>query len=272
MSANLQVHVVQLDNTQTKLSVTLKQPNEAGVLTVTPLTDKTVKVLIINAATFEVVLEETTTGVTVVSEAAGTVDYDFSSAAVDEPGIYWIYFNVYDGVEFDTFPVEQGDLQIKINSLTLSADEAYKLQLAKGAVGTIVLEFDADSIGRNTLTNFPPKLTIGDSYDSDLGNEMKIYVRTPTRTAVTGIGSQTFVDSDFSAELQISQQSPSRLVKADVTWVPAVGPVEGYFRVEFSSQQTGRAAEGYATMMLRFKWGSLVVTAARQGVEWISTQ
>lgn len=272
MSANLQTHTVQLDNTVTKLSVTLKQPNEAGVLVVTPLTGKTVKVLIINAATFEVILAETDTGVSVVSEAAGTVDYDFAAAAVDEPGIYWVYFNVYTGSEYETFPVEQGNLQLRVNSLTMTAEAAYKIQLAKGAVGTTVLEFDADSVGRNILTNFPPRLTIGDSYSEDLLNQIKIYVRTPTRTAVTGVGSQTFVDSDFSAELTISQQSPGRLVRADVVWVPAVGATEGYFKVEFSSQQTGRAAEGYATMTLRFKWGSLVVTAARQGVEWVSTQ
>lgn len=111
-----QTHVRQINNTRTVLPVTLQQNNEAGTATAVDLTGLTVKFLMVDEDGTESV-SETTTGVTVVSAAAGTVNYDFSTAGVDETGRYYAYFRVYNGSEFDTFPVESRDLVVCVEGL-----------------------------------------------------------------------------------------------------------------------------------------------------------
>lgn len=46
----------------------------------------------------------TATGVTVVSAANGQVQYDFAAANVATAGVYYGWFRVGDGSEWDTFP------------------------------------------------------------------------------------------------------------------------------------------------------------------------
>jgi len=109
--------------------VTLQQPNESGVLAVVDLTGKTVSFKMLNAATGAIEIALTSTGVSVVTAASGTVNYDFSGAGVDTPGVYWGTFVVTEGGETDAFPVIQKDLKIIIDSDTMTGQEAYELAL-----------------------------------------------------------------------------------------------------------------------------------------------
>ena len=91
----------------TPLGATLKR-RATGGLQATNLTGLTVKAEVHNAAG-TVVVAETTTGVVVVSAAAGQVSYDFPSGASALPaGTYYVYFAVYgaggESTEFDTYP------------------------------------------------------------------------------------------------------------------------------------------------------------------------
>lgn len=124
-----QIHRRHIGDSRTVLPVTLKQPNSSGVETVVDLTGLTVKFTMVNAATGTVEIAETTTGVTVVTAASGTVNYDFSSGGVDTAGIYNAWFIVYDGAETDHFPVGRSDLQVYIDSDTVTAEEAYEAAL-----------------------------------------------------------------------------------------------------------------------------------------------
>ncbi len=86
---------------------TLKQRVSGGLQAVN-LTGKTIKVEVRNTAGM-VVVAETTTGVAVVSAAAGQVSYDFPAGASALPaGTYYVYFAVYgsggESTEFDTYP------------------------------------------------------------------------------------------------------------------------------------------------------------------------
>jgi hypothetical protein len=109
--------------------VTLQQPNESGVLTAVDLTGKTVQFKMVNAATNAVEIALTSTGVSVVTAASGTVNYDFSGAGVDTAGVYWGTFVVTESGETDSFPVRTQDLRILIDSDTQTAEEAYQSAL-----------------------------------------------------------------------------------------------------------------------------------------------
>jgi hypothetical protein len=124
--------------------------------------------------------------------------------------------------------------------------------------------------GVSIIDGFPDSLTIGDSYTTALVNFIKVYVRDASNNPLTGIGTKNFIDADFSADLTVSQGSKASLVRADCTWVPAAGPVEGYLKVEFETDQTRRGTEGSATMQLIFKWTGLEKTIATQTVEWMA--
>jgi len=124
-----QTHIRRVGDTRTVLPVTLQQPNESGVLTVVDLTGKTVSFKMVNAATNAVEIALTSTGVSVVTAASGTVNYDFSGAGVDTAGVYWGTFVVTEGGETDSFPVIQKDLKIIIDSDTITGQEAYELAL-----------------------------------------------------------------------------------------------------------------------------------------------
>jgi hypothetical protein len=109
--------------------VTLQQPNDSGVLAAVDLTGKTVQFKMVNAATNIVEIAMTSTGVSVVTAASGTVNYDFSGAGVDTAGVYWGTFVVTEGGETDSFPVRTQDLRILIDSDTQTAEEAYQSAL-----------------------------------------------------------------------------------------------------------------------------------------------
>ena len=124
-----QSHRRRVGDTRTLLYATLVQPNTSGVDTVINLTGLTVKFSMINAATDAVEIVETDTGVTVETAASGTVKYDFSAAGVDTAGIYNAGCVIYDGSEKDHVPVKRQDLQVKIDSDTMTAEEAYAAAL-----------------------------------------------------------------------------------------------------------------------------------------------
>lgn len=266
----VQKHTVMLGNTLTKLSVKVVRKNEAGTdVEAVDLDSKTLYFSMINAATGKTVVEATSTGITVVTAASGDMDYDFSSSGVSVPGIYYAYVDVDSGGEKDTFPVETGHLQIWVNSKTMEAEEAYRLQLEYSSKDTIVLQLNDSARGR--LLNFPDTLNVGDSYLESVDNHMEIYIRNAAQTPLTAVGTKAFADGDFIAKLTISQDNASSLVTGTCVWVPASGPTEGYLKCEFPRDQTRRAGEGTARLQLMFRWGGTVeVLAASRSVEWLN--
>ncbi len=121
-----QTHRRRVGDTRTVLSVSLVQPNTAGVLTAVDLTGLTVAFKMVNAATGATEIALTSTGVTVTTAATGQVQYDFSGAGVDTAGVYWGTFVVTQSSETDSFPVIQKDLKIVIDSDTISGEKAYE--------------------------------------------------------------------------------------------------------------------------------------------------
>lgn len=120
------------------------------------------------------------------------------------------------------------------------------------------------------ITGFPTSLVIGDSYVDDVNRHIKIYYRDSNDDPITTIGSKSVLDEDFVPVLRISQDNRSSVVVATCSWVAAVGPTEGYVKVELPKDQTRRASEGVAEMQLVFQWGSTIeVQVAKQTVNWI---
>ena len=95
-----QVHRRRVGDLRTVLPVTLQQPDSTG------------------------------TGVTVVTAASGTVNYDFSSTGVDAAGVYWGTFLVTESGQTDAVPVRAKDLKIIIDSDTQTGEEAYAAAVA----------------------------------------------------------------------------------------------------------------------------------------------
>ena len=120
-----QTHRRRVGDLRTVLPVTLKQPDSNGDLQVVDLTGKTVTFKMINAADGTTKISATSTGVTVVTAASGTVNYDFSSGGVDEAGVFWGTFIVTESGDTDSFPVMQQGLRIIIDSDTQSGEAAY---------------------------------------------------------------------------------------------------------------------------------------------------
>jgi hypothetical protein len=125
-----QIHRRRVGDLRTVLPVTLQQPNSSGVLAVIDLTGLTVTFKMINAADGTTKIAATSTGVSVVSAAAGTVNYDFSSGGVDAAGVYWGTFLVTESGQTDAVPVRQKDLKIVIDSDTQTGEEAYAAAVA----------------------------------------------------------------------------------------------------------------------------------------------
>ena len=124
------VHRRRVGDTRTVLPVTLQQANESGVLTAVDLTGLTVAFAMVNAATGATKIAATSTGVSVVTAASGTVNYDFSAGGVDTAGVYYGTFRVTQSSETDAFPVASKGLKICIDSATQTAEEAYAAALA----------------------------------------------------------------------------------------------------------------------------------------------
>ena len=119
------VHRRRVGDLRTVLPVTLQQPDATGLLQPVDLTGLTVTFSMVDAATGSVKVAATSTGVSVVSAVAGTVNYDFSAGGVDTAGIYWGTFRVTQSGETDAFPVATKGLKILIDSATQTAEEAY---------------------------------------------------------------------------------------------------------------------------------------------------
>lgn len=118
-----QTHRRHINDTRTVLPATLMQPNSSGVDTAVNLTGLTVKFKMVDSAGAEVIAE-TATGVTVVTAASGTVNYDFSASGIDTAGTYYGYFTVDDSGEKDHFPVQGRGLKIRIDGDAVTAEEA----------------------------------------------------------------------------------------------------------------------------------------------------
>ena len=118
-------HRRRVGDLRTVLPVTLQQPDATGLLQPVDLTGLTVTFSMVDAATGSVKVAATSTGVSVVSAVAGTVNYDFSAGGVDTAGIYWGTFRVTQSGETDAFPVATKGLKILIDSATQTAEEAY---------------------------------------------------------------------------------------------------------------------------------------------------
>lgn len=123
------VHRRRVGDTRTVLPVTLQQANESGVLAAVDLTGLSVTFSMVNAATGATKVAATSTGVSVVTAASGTVNYDFLAAGVDAAGVYYGTFTVTQSSETDAFPVAQKGLKICIDSATQTAEEAYAAAL-----------------------------------------------------------------------------------------------------------------------------------------------
>jgi hypothetical protein len=124
------VHRRRVGDLRTVLPVTLQQPDSTGTLAAINLTALTVTFKMINAATGATKIAATGTGVTVVTAASGTVNYDFSSGGVDASGVYWGTFLVTESGQTDAVPVRAKDLKIVIDSDTQTGEEAYAAAVA----------------------------------------------------------------------------------------------------------------------------------------------
>lgn len=120
-----QVHRRRVGDLRTVLPVTLQQPDSTGTLAAINLTALTVTFKMINAADGTTKIAATGTGVTVVTAASGTVNYDFSSTGVDTAGVFWGTFLVTEAGQTDAVPVRAKDLKIIIDSDTQAGEEAY---------------------------------------------------------------------------------------------------------------------------------------------------
>lgn len=120
-----QTHRRRVGDLRTVLPVTLQQPDSSGALSAINLTGLTVSFKMVNAADGVMKIAATSTGVTVVSAAAGTVNYDFSAEGVDEAGVFWGTFLVTESGQTDAVPVRQKDLKIIIDSDTQTGEEAF---------------------------------------------------------------------------------------------------------------------------------------------------
>jgi len=95
------VHTITEADSLTPLGMQLKQMS-AGRLVITNLTEKTVKVLVTDEDG-QTVVEETTTGVSVINATQGLVSYAIPTTL--EGGIYLVYARVYgSGNARDTYP------------------------------------------------------------------------------------------------------------------------------------------------------------------------
>lgn len=121
-----QTHRRRVGDLRTVLPVTLKQPDSTGDLQVVDLTGKTVTFKMLNAADGTTKISATSTGVTVVTAASGTVNFDFSSGGVDEAGVFWGTFIVTESGDTDSFPVMQQGLKIVIDSDTQTGEAVYE--------------------------------------------------------------------------------------------------------------------------------------------------
>lgn len=120
-----------------------------------------------------------------------------------------------------------------------------------------------------TITGFPSTLRVRDSYTQEVNRSISVFVRDAQGVPVTQIGSKTFADASFSPTCVISQDGQSGRVEANVTWVPPVGAVEGYLRIEIPASKSAYARAGAATVQVILRWPGVTFTLASQSVTWL---
>ncbi len=108
-----ETHKLGIGDTLTPLAVQLKQRDSTGTLSNVNLSGLTVKFTMVDSSGTTIV-DEATTGVTVTDAATGKVSYDFQTADVDVAGVFYGWFTVYSGSEYDTYPVGGRKLVIEI--------------------------------------------------------------------------------------------------------------------------------------------------------------
>lgn len=110
----MNTHEIHYGDSLTPIGLRIKRRNTSGVLAAVDLTGTTVKVLICDHGG-NVVVAETTEGVTVTNATEGEVSYDFpSGASALGAGTYYLYARVYVGTERDTYPVVSKQMRIRV--------------------------------------------------------------------------------------------------------------------------------------------------------------
>ena len=102
-----------IGDTRIAIAATLVRPNGTAV----DLSGLTVKFQMLDTQGTAVVAE-TADNVSTTDASAGEVQYDPQAADVDTAGSFAAYFTVYDGTDFETFPVKRGDSIIEIHDDT----------------------------------------------------------------------------------------------------------------------------------------------------------
>lgn len=121
-----QIHRRRVGDTRTVLPVTLQQPDSTGAIAAVNLTSLgTPTFSMVSAVDGTTKITATQTGVTVVTAASGTVNYQFSAGGVDEAGVFYGTFVVTDTAKTDAFPVAARGLKIVIDSAVASGEELY---------------------------------------------------------------------------------------------------------------------------------------------------
>ena len=120
-------HERRVGDTQQTYSAILQAKNTSGVMVPKDLTGLTVTFSMVNAATGATKVSNQ--AATIVTAASGIVSYDFASADVNTPGIYWGRFTVTQSSETSTYPADPTDGIIWIHAHTQTAQQAYEAAL-----------------------------------------------------------------------------------------------------------------------------------------------
>jgi len=120
-------HERRVGDTQQTYSAILQAKNTSGVMVPKDLTGLTVTFSMVNAATGATKVSNQ--AATIVTAASGIVSYDFASADVNTPGIYWGRFTVTQSGETNTYPADPTDGIIWIHGHTETAQQAYEAAL-----------------------------------------------------------------------------------------------------------------------------------------------
>ncbi len=188
-------------------------------------------------------------------------DPDYPAVADVEQGVQYDFGNL-TGTLVVSGGGGGGDATLA-NQVTILANQTTIIN-SIAALGLIALETSPD-----VVTGMPSSLIIGNDYIDDLNAHIPIYIRDSGGTPLTGLGSKLFSDADFRPAVVFDCGSPNNRVTAVCSWVPPVGPTEGYIKVEIPSSQSTRAIPGSSVMQLTFNWNGITSVRSRQNVEWV---
>jgi len=116
-------HERRVGDTATTYSAILQAKSTNNVMVPKDLTGLSVTFSMVNAATGAVKVSNA--AATIVTAVSGIVSYDFQSADVDTPGVYWGSFTVTQSGETNTYPAAPKDGLIWIHGDDKTALEAY---------------------------------------------------------------------------------------------------------------------------------------------------